>query len=187
MSGLKLSDAEDLDIVEDGVQEGEEKAQRTTVLFHLLFKGLGIFFYVFASLIFGTENVIAFVVIVLLHAFDFWTVKNVTGRLLVGLRWWNEVNEDGSNNWIFESRPEGRQVNANESRIFWTALILTPLIWITFALTSLTNFNFLWFILCCVAITLSGTNLWGYYKCRYTSGTARRALANYAVGFMSSV
>ncbi len=28
---------------------------------------------------------------VLLLAFDFWTVKNVSGRLLVGLRWWNEV------------------------------------------------------------------------------------------------
>jgi hypothetical protein len=29
--------------------------------------------------------------VTLLLAFDFWTVKNVTGRLLVGLRWWNEV------------------------------------------------------------------------------------------------
>lgn len=28
---------------------------------------------------------------VTLLAFDFWTVKNVSGRLLVGLRWWNKV------------------------------------------------------------------------------------------------
>lgn len=37
-------------------------------------------------------------------AFDFWVVKNVSGRLLVGLRWWHEVQPDGSDRWIFESR-----------------------------------------------------------------------------------
>ncbi len=31
--------------------------------------------------------------------------QNVTGRLLVGLRWWNDVKDDGSNIWIFESHP----------------------------------------------------------------------------------
>jgi hypothetical protein len=44
-----------------------------------------------------------FIVEILLLSFDFWTVKNVTGRLLVGLRWWNEIKEDGSSEWIFES------------------------------------------------------------------------------------
>ena len=34
---------------------------------------------------------------------DFWTVKNVSGRLLVGLRWWNDVDEAGQNHWRFES------------------------------------------------------------------------------------
>lgn len=31
--------------------------------------------------------------------------KNVSGRLLVGLRWWNEVTDDGGN-WRFESLGE---------------------------------------------------------------------------------
>lgn len=26
-------------------------------------------------------------------AVDFWITKNVTGRLLVGLRWWEEIDE----------------------------------------------------------------------------------------------
>ena len=26
------------------------------------------------------------------------------GRLLVGLRWWNNVDEDGKSQWVFESR-----------------------------------------------------------------------------------
>ena len=45
-----------------------------------------------------------FLTIILLLAFDFWTVKNVTGRLLVGLRWWNKVEEDGTSSWQFESK-----------------------------------------------------------------------------------
>ena len=28
----------------------------------------------------------------------------IAGRLLVGLRWWNNVDEDGKSQWIFESR-----------------------------------------------------------------------------------
>lgn len=31
--------------------------------------------------------------------------KNISGRFLVGLRWWNEVTADGSN-WRFESLGE---------------------------------------------------------------------------------
>jgi hypothetical protein len=45
-----------------------------------------------------------FLTIILLLAFDFWTVKNVTGRLMVGLRWWNKVEEDGTSTWQFESK-----------------------------------------------------------------------------------
>ena len=51
-----------------------------------------------------------FIAVILLLAFDFWTVKNVTGRLLVGLRWWNRVKEDGTSEWVFESK----QVSRNE-------------------------------------------------------------------------
>jgi len=35
---------------------------------------------------------------------NFWTVKNITGRLLVGLRYWNYVDKTGNNHGIFESR-----------------------------------------------------------------------------------
>lgn len=34
--------------------------------------------------------------------------QNVSGRLLVGLRWWNQVDEDGKSHWIFESRKVSR-------------------------------------------------------------------------------
>lgn len=35
-------------------------------------------------------------------------VKNVTGRLLVGLRWWNEGNSETGNAWRFEALGEVR-------------------------------------------------------------------------------
>lgn len=41
------------------------------------------------------SNVIIFICVTILAALDFWTVKNVTGRLLVGLRWWSYFDEKG--------------------------------------------------------------------------------------------
>jgi len=53
--------------------------------------------------LFSASYVINFVITIALLAIDFWTVKNVTGRLLVGLRWWNDVDELGASTWKFES------------------------------------------------------------------------------------
>ena len=51
-------------------------------------------FYILSAL-FVNNFVIIFVITVLLAALDFWVVKNVSGRILVGLRWWNEINDEG--------------------------------------------------------------------------------------------
>ena len=64
--------------------------------FHVFFKSAALFVYLFAGLLFPNSYVIGFITCVVLLAFDFWTVKNVSGRLMVGLRWWNEIKEDGS-------------------------------------------------------------------------------------------
>lgn len=53
--------------------------------------------------LFSASYVINFVITIAMLAIDFWTVKNVTGRLLVGLRWWNDVDERGASTWKFES------------------------------------------------------------------------------------
>ena len=77
---------------------------RVACFFHLFFKGAALAMYLIGLLL--LKNFVAgFIVCILLLAFDFWTVKNVSGRLLVGLRWWNEVKEDGTNVWVFESKP----------------------------------------------------------------------------------
>merc|ERR1711991_1267945 len=64
----------------------------TAVFFHLVFKGLALFTYLFCNVLSSTEHFVpVFVTCVVFLACDFWMVKNVSGRLLVGLRWWNEV------------------------------------------------------------------------------------------------
>ncbi|KAE8716252.1 Golgi apparatus membrane protein-like protein ECHIDNA [Hibiscus syriacus] len=46
--------------------------------------------------------VIIFVITVVLAALGFWVVKNVSGCILVRLRWWNEINEQGESIWRFQ-------------------------------------------------------------------------------------
>ena len=86
-------------------------------LFHVLFKVLACLCYIFAGWI-SDSFVLVFVLCTLLLAFDFWTTKNVSGRLLVGLRWWNDIAEDGSSQWRFESSSED-SVGRIDYRIFW--------------------------------------------------------------------
>lgn len=54
--------------------------------------------------LFTSGFIACFVTVVLLLSMDFWTVKNITGRLMVGLRWWNYVDDNGISHWVFESK-----------------------------------------------------------------------------------
>lgn len=65
---------------------------------------LALLVYIVTNFVYHDEYMGIFIAIVILLAMDFWVVKNVTGRLLVGLRWWNKVEDDGSSSWQFESK-----------------------------------------------------------------------------------
>ena len=72
-----------------------------TLTLTTLWQAAALAFYILSAL-FVNSFVIVFVITVLLAALDFWVVKNVSGRILVGLRWWNEINEQGESVWKFE-------------------------------------------------------------------------------------
>lgn len=55
------------------------------------------------------KTTVVYLIVILLGACDFWITKNIAGRTLVGLRWWNEVKENGEEVWIFESKNESKQ------------------------------------------------------------------------------
>lgn len=140
-------------------------AHPTAAIFLVLFKFGALLYYVLCSLM-PTGFVINFCVITFLLVCDFWTVKNVSGRLLVGLRWWNEVSETGGSDWKFESLAEGqRTVNKHDARIFWLVLYATPAVWCLLGLIALLKLNLDYLLLVVIAALLSSANLAGYLKC----------------------
>lgn len=81
----------------------------------------------------------------LLLAADFYYTKNIAGRRLVGLRWWNEVDPAGESRWVFESSEPGTKVvNATDSRFFWMAMYAQPVVWVLMAVVAVFRFQFLW-------------------------------------------
>ncbi|OQR84651.1 hypothetical protein ACHHYP_13099 [Achlya hypogyna] len=147
------------------VTDSVRKAKHpVAALFHVLFKVLALLAYLFGG-IFSSSFVFVFVICILLLAFDFWTVKNVSGRLLVGLRWWNRINEDGTSEWIFESHEDMTEVDPLDAKVFWTGLYGAPCIWALFLLIAVLKFNLEWALIAIVALMLSAANIVGYTKC----------------------
>jgi hypothetical protein len=97
--------------------------------------------------------VLVFIVTILLLAADFYYLKNIAGRRLVGLRWWNEVNgSSGDSHWVFESAPQpnepgGKVVTPTDKRFFWLALYAQPGLWVALAIVAIVRLHFLWLTL----------------------------------------
>eukprot|EP00929_Paragymnodinium_shiwhaense_P011256 TRINITY_DN116775_c0_g1_i1.p1 TRINITY_DN116775_c0_g1~~TRINITY_DN116775_c0_g1_i1.p1 ORF type:complete len:220 (-),score=26.72 TRINITY_DN116775_c0_g1_i1:116-775(-) len=139
-------------------------AHPVTCVFHALFKILVLLVYIKGRWI-GGSYVSTFIMATLFAAFDFWTVKNVTGRLLVGLRWWNHVRDDGSSEWVFESNPNEAAVNDTDRSIFWVLVYVWPLLWLLLLIFNVVNFAFNWVLLNIMMLVFAASNLAGYWKC----------------------
>lgn len=70
-----------------------------------------------------------FLSVVILAACDFWTVKNVSGRLLVGLRWWTTIDAEGNEKWFFESHDTKVANSPFDSTVFWYTQIGSTGLW----------------------------------------------------------
>ncbi|XP_074647982.1 Golgi apparatus membrane protein TVP23 homolog B-like [Tubulanus polymorphus] len=166
-----MDDTEDVALnfgEEDSPTRQRKLKHPIAVIFHLVFRLAAILAYLLCGW-FSSSFIANFVVIVLLLSMDFWTVKNISGRLLVGLRWWNHVDEDGKSHWIFESRKGAAaktKVHVAEVRIFWLSLVICEVIWIVFFFGTIFTLNFKWFMVVLVGILLNGANLYGYIRCK---------------------
>jgi len=157
-----------------------QSSHPVVIVFHVFFKALAFFCYLFGNWLIGGRRaeyegarfISLMVICILLLAADFWVVKNITGRLLVGLRWWNKVEND-TTTWIFESAeqmplPGGRprmQINPFDRSVFWTVLYFTPALWSLFFVWDVITFKFQWLLIVGMALALSCANVYGYYKC----------------------
>jgi hypothetical protein len=163
-----LSSASSLQYLQDKLSQSSHPA---VMVFHFLFKVMALFFYIFGGWFLPTGQrasegghfITLTVVIILLLAADFWVVKNVTGRFLVGLRWWNKVEND-TTTWIFEAA-EDKAINPFDRSVFWTVLYLTPCVWSVLFIFAILRMQLQWLMIVMMALALSGANVYGYYKC----------------------
>ncbi|KAK8162870.1 golgi apparatus membrane protein-like protein tvp23 [Phyllosticta citrichinensis] len=137
-----------------------------TLLCFLIFRISSLLVYLL-GLLFTDNFVMIFIITIILLAADFYYLKNIAGRRLVGLRWWNEVDtSSGDSRWVFESAdPETRQINATDKRFFWLSLYAQPLLWIALAIVALVKFEFIWLTLIVIALVLTITNTLAFSRC----------------------
>lgn len=154
----------------------KESSHPVALLFYMFFRLAPIFIYIFGNLFIGlitlkNKFILHFIILILLFAADFWNLKNVAGRLLVGLRWWNETNAtegnvgEFENVWVFETADPNRYINPIDSKVFWILLYAQPVVWMVFAFLCVLKFQFLYLLLIIIAISLSLTNAMAFTKC----------------------
>ncbi|GHJ88624.1 hypothetical protein NliqN6_5026 [Naganishia liquefaciens] len=139
-----------------------------------LFRSAAIAVYVLCGL-FTDNYVLSIVIVVVLLSLDFWNVRNVAGRTLVGLRYWNEVDEEGESSWVFECRDPSRPANAIDEKMFWIALYAFPLGWLALFFVSLLKFNISFLPIVILALVFNFSNVLGF---TYADRDAKRQWAN---------
>lgn len=136
---------------------------------HVCFKLLSAIFYFFGPILFrntkSKENdfILTFAITFFLVSVDFYLVKNITGRFLVKMIWWNDIREDYSNNFIFYSTEEAN-INQLEKNIFWYSLYAYFILWLIQTIQMLISLQICWFLLCILCLTLSFCNLFNFWK-----------------------
>jgi hypothetical protein len=132
-------------------------------LITVLSKLLSLILFLFMN-IFTSNDSYTLITVIIFGSIDFWYTKNISGRILVGLRWWNQIKKNGEEVWIYESKNEYEN-NSINYKIFWNSLYLNTFIWAIFCFWEFIKFNFIWCCLCVVMVILSGTNLFSYLRC----------------------
>ena len=154
----------------------KESAHPVALLFFIIFRLGTIVVYVLGNLFIGiithkNQFVLQFISIIILASADFWNIKNIAGRLLVGLRWWNEIQvKDASqgtfeNVWVFETANPNRYINPIDSNVFWSLLYGQPAVWIVLGIFALLKLLFLYLLLILICICLSLTNAVAFTRC----------------------
>ena len=127
-------------------------------------KLLSLLFFLFFS-IFTSNDALIMITVIIFIAADFWYTKNISGRILVGLRWWNNYDKETQGNiWKFESKNEIKESNVDR-RTFWISLYGFAALWVILFVWESIAFNFTWAFLCLISMVISGINVVGFFKC----------------------
>jgi hypothetical protein len=146
---------------------------------HVGFKIFAALFYFVSGLVFRSDNrySLTMITMTIISALDFWVVKNVTGRKLVGLRWWNIIKDDtGESEWRFEAFADPSTIDAMDRTVFWLGQAAHVLLWGTLSFFNLIGFSTN-VLITGVVTTLGAVNFVGFWRC---SADARSRLQNWA-------
>ncbi|KAL1952018.1 hypothetical protein VTO73DRAFT_1167 [Trametes versicolor] len=151
-----------------------QSAHPLVLFFLYFFRVAAITVYILCGF-FISNYVLSSVIVVVLLAMDFWNCRNVAGRRLVGLRYWNQVDDDGSSYWVFESRDPSRPANPIDSKMFWIAVYTFPLLWLALLIVSFLKFNLSFVPIVVLALVFNVTNGIGF---TYADRDAKQKWAN---------
>ncbi|TFK30619.1 Golgi apparatus membrane protein TVP23 [Coprinopsis marcescibilis] len=153
-----------------------QSAHPLALFFLFFFRVTAILVYILCG--WFTDNyVLSTVTVVVLLAMDFWNCRNVAGRTLVGLRFWNQVDEDGESYWVFESRDPSRPPNPVDSK--YIALYVFPLLWAALLIVSILKLGFAFIPIVILALVFNVTNVVGF---TYADRDAKQKWADSVVG-----
>ena len=142
----------------------KKSSNPSVALMTVALKGCALFFFLFLN-IFTSNQAFVMVVVILFDAMDFWYTKNISGRILVGLRWWNTYNPETQQEvWRFESKNEIKEANIDR-KTFWFSLYGFTGAWLVLFIWECIWFNFMWACLCLISLAISGINTYGFLRC----------------------
>ena len=180
---LALTDDTDTDSSSSGLHS--PSTQRLALIGHYVFRVTALLIYLFCSW-FTSSFVLPFIFVLVCLSLDFWVVKNISGRVLVGLRWSSYIDDQGRIQWRFDSRKPSpletadpitlsrrelaaRSLRAHFVRLFWVGLIGAPIMWSVLILAAVFSLNLRWALVSCIAFGMTAANLYGYLRCRFSN------------------
>lgn len=139
-------------------------------LLHIFFKVTAVLSYLFLGFVYNS-NMIQFLVSFGSMMVDFWITKNLTGRLLVGMRWWSDEDDESSESGahkellFYESYDADLNFHSFDTSIFWGGMVGSCGFWLFVALGKVLSLDLLWGMVTVTGLLLNWTNLKSYYKC----------------------
>jgi hypothetical protein len=97
---------------------------------------------------------------------EFWFCKNRDGLEYVGMRWCQEIGDEGSPRWIFYSRKDPYVPRRLDTRIFWSGLFTSTTVWAILAIWSLVVFGWFFSTIALFVLSLECINVWAFLQCQ---------------------
>lgn len=100
---------------------------------------------------------------------DFWFTKNIAGKQMIGVRWFFQNDEYGTEKFMFECRANEEYVSLAGTKMFWLVLMaytVFPMIMVVLGIVQapLVFINFTMIIISIGILIGGGSNLFFFYQ-----------------------